>query len=67
MFGLLAAKSLTPLVSLSLRHNGRARPQFLVLRDCLLEHETEIKAPEEEAVTDHFGLMTSCHGLRRLA
>ena len=57
MFGLLAAKPLTPHVSLSryaVRHNGHARLQFLVLRDCLLEHETEIEAPEEEAVTGSF-------------
>ena len=32
-----------------------AGPQFLVLRACLLE--TEIQAPEEEAVTSQFGLM----------
>ena len=54
MFGLPAAKPLTPEASLSLRSNGRARPQFLMLRACLLE--TEIEAPEEEAVTSQFGL-----------
>ena len=53
MFGLSAAKPMTPEVSISLRSNGRARPQFLVLRACLLE--TEIKAPDEKAVTSQFG------------
>ena len=46
MFGLPAAKPLTPDVSLALRSNGRV----LVPSLSCFELETEIEVPEEEAV-----------------
>ena len=50
MFGLPAAKPLTPDVSLALRSNGRV----LVPSLSCFELETEIEVPEEEAVTRSF-------------